>query len=617
MPCPDGPILLPSGVYGFPEGCPNNPYHMGWYVALLNRLLRRMGSGQCISMINWDSEGNGPIGADCTTFQFLYALRQFGQEADLLPGPGGTPWLLCENGAAGAAVGPPDPKSPCAWWRGVSLSLNPKWAPLTAASGLQGKTFGALAEYVPTPEFYWFSGEDMGNGPVGEPSSKPGVCPATGHNGLLKSLVDLGFLGCPQSAPDKVGFDGNCGCRQTVYEYAAAQQDPAGTLLRLLGPIYQKYTQGKGAIMPTFSIEHLGLPGDMLNFGLCVNSQNFAEGLAAAPKAGLGTCATDPAACDTACATTDKCPVRCGVANFFGNWALADFAAFLAQFAAAYGPNIANAQGTVRLCVYDVGFLPATWFQEVGVPGFTGLPALPNGVAPIVAPTPQQLNQSAAFQGVVDWMTACPAAPGNPGGPPRHLYLCGPDSQAVPTKWQLSTVPNVGNPSPAGMQCFDCTKGCAYAGPGAPGGIWADSRFYQTYPMCEASTKGSAATCGAAASGSSAGAGGGSCNAAAGVGLAGACGSSACPGPAPAPGPAPGPSPTPGPGPGPSPPPAGSSRNISQSSSQVHTSDKGTLSPGAVAGIVVACVVVVVVVIAAVTLTTLPRKIGPTYRRAP
>lgn len=511
--CPYKPVQLPDGTVGWPEGCPNNPSHMGWYVALINRILRRMGSKQRISMMNWDKEGNGPIGYQCTAFQFLYGLREFGSADDVHPL--GEPWLLFQNGGPDVTVDP-DPTQACADW--AQFPINQGARKPSIAGGV--KTYGDMAKLVAAPEFYWFNGEDMGNGPPQTPSvpasgTGSGLIPATGRGGMLETLVQAGFLGCPQSASDKVGFDGNCGCRSTPYEYATLTSDPAKTITGddMLGPVYQRYTRDSPGIMPTFSIEHLGTTDDMLNFGLCINSQNFASYMATPD--GIGSGGTKY---DTLCAANSKCAPRCGVANFFGNWTLTQFSDFLKLFVQKYGRNIADpATGKVRLCVYDMGFVPAAWMQAAGVPNsdgsqFTGLPMLDTPGTPPPWPTVDELN--AQDNGIIDWLTECPVAPGKLG-PPLQQYACGTNEgvdasgHGLPPLWTKTTPAKkgdpqpLGNPSPATLQCFDCqtkTKKCSFVASGDVGGLGNDTRYYQTEALClEAQSKG---TCGNTGSGS-------------------------------------------------------------------------------------------------------------------
>ena len=115
-----------AAVPQFPNGCPGNMSRLGWYIAFVNAKLRQRGSLQRVSMMNWDAEGNGPTGLQCATFQFLYALRQFGVVDDINPAivqqlqtPLNTTelvaskWRLYQNGSAGLmdAAGTADPET--------------------------------------------------------------------------------------------------------------------------------------------------------------------------------------------------------------------------------------------------------------------------------------------------------------------------------------------------------------------------------------------------------------------------------------------------------------------------------------------------------------------------
>ena len=487
--CPDQ-ATGPDGSW--PAGCPNNPAHMAWYVALINLLLRRMGSKQQIDMVNWDKEDNGPIGYQCTAFQFLYAMRQFGTKEDVKPL--GRKWLLFENSGPEPAPKPAgNPAQACGDWMNTNLNLIPEWDAVEESATLTN--FGDMAAFVAAPEFYWFNGEDMGNNPPGTaakttPARLPGDQDlVTGLGGMLQSLVEDGYVGCPQSESAKVGFDANCGCRGTPYEYAATTDDPAMTLLSLLEPVYQQYTYPN--VMPTFSIEHLGPSDTMLQFGLCVNSQNFANFLADNIGAGKA---------DTLCAANTKCTARCGVANFFGNWQQKDFFDFLRKFFVNYGCRIQTedvdnpGQSVARLCVYDMGFLPTAWITGSKTdPTFTGKPNLVPANSPPPVTTADSLNLDDT--GIVDWLTQCPAWPGDPCNKvPRTLYMCAsvsdPAYAPLPSHWEI-TQDSPGNPSPATLQCYNCGEGCVYEG-GVVGGLGFNNQYQQTPEMCSDSKS----TCG-------------------------------------------------------------------------------------------------------------------------
>lgn len=468
------PYKLLPGMATWPQGCPNNMYHLGWYTALLNYYIRRI-KGQStpvISMMNWDAEDNGPDGQACSIFQFLYAIREFGTLADVLPNGG--PWMLlqhCGAGAAAAALKATNQNQPCYDWRAVDINLNPKWPRVTSI-----KTFGDMAQFVPSPEYYWFQGQDMGAAGPQTPSTA-----TTGRGGMLRTLLDAGYLGCPQSESAKPGFDGNCGCRATVYDTYAYVDDGGEKLISdVFGGLYTAANTAGTA--PTFSIEHLGDAGSMLDFGRCINSQNFSRTLANPPAAG-----------DTLCAADTKCTARCGVANFFGNWSETCFQQFLYTFINTYGSVLADpVTKQVTVLVYDVGFVPSDWFQSP----HSFAPGLGSGSTETY-PTVAQLNATPGIQGVVDWLAACPQA----SKTALARYAC-PSTEPGPAGpyWKHSSSAS-GNPVPAGMQCYDCKAKCGFA-PNVVGGIGANNRYYPTQGMCATSP------CGSGGGGSSGGGGG-------------------------------------------------------------------------------------------------------------
>jgi hypothetical protein len=311
---------------------------------------------QRISMMNWDAENNGPTGATCATFQFLYALRQFGVSEDVHPPTGTdrtpTQWTLFQNGKGGLrSAGGYDVKQPCGYWSQTPIDVGATQASKNTTAGVS--TYGEMAVFQAAPEYYWFDkGEDTGNNSSKQTSPTPAVPGA--NNGLEPYLTAAGYVGCWQSSPDKAEADYKCGCRRTVYE-TYAHVDNGGTRLidEALAPIYDEYAvTGKDGVMtetPTFSIEHLGTQNSADDFGYCVNSSNFCKG------ENGNACTLDP-----------KCMMRCGVANFFGNFTEDCFVQFLNSFSNTYKPP--------SLLVYDAGFIPASWIQEYD-PSFTGEPA--------------------------------------------------------------------------------------------------------------------------------------------------------------------------------------------------------------------------------------------------
>lgn len=515
-PCPSAPLGTVTGA-AYPEGCPNNAYHMGWYAALLNNLLFRMGSKQRVSMMNWDAEYNGPVGSSCSIFQFLSAVRAFSNPHDpLTPGTGTDPtaekkWLMFQNGGPG--ISKPDPTEACGDWANVKINALSNWHPVSRSGA--PTTLGDIAEYVPAPEFYWFNGEDMGSTGPQTPNSTPGECPVTGRNGMLQSLVERGFVGCPQSSSQKLGFDGNCGCRETVYD---AYKGNVSDLLKLLQPLYTKYLGNGRAVgsAPTFSIEHLGNADNMVNFGLCINSINFA-----APYADAGA--------DLGCAINSKCAIRCGVANFFGNWGEKDFANYLATFLTNNGKYLADTKAGIpaRISVYDVGFVPSdwmptsqtletttypfkTWYKDfMSTPaGPTFQPALlpPPSMSAVtvqIPPSVDYLNYKSSQAGTVYYMDPCPtrydstarATDGIKLSIPLTTYKCGStETTFAYGPGDIGTYDAVGQKTPAGkitsaqvvpasLQCYDKSSGCSWTA-GITGGIAADTRYFPSPAFC-------------------------------------------------------------------------------------------------------------------------------------
>ena len=294
-----------------PPGCPANMSKLGWYVALINAKLADKGSAQRITMMNWDAEGNGPTGMQCSIFQFMWSILKYSRTDDIKPSKYGK-WILYMNGktSLGDADATTDAyKTPCGYWDKV----------------LGGK-LDQLVTFKASPEYYWLEGgEDMGN-----VKDQP-------NHGLLDILAKAGYIGCVESAPGKPNYDDKCGCRNTVYETYGHVNDGGIALLNLLDSTYRKYIK---ASTPTFSIEHLGPTDHTMKFGNCVNTQNFCKKEITEGE-------------NWYCGNNSKCIVRCGVANFFGNWTELCFKSFLDNFATRYSID--------SIMVYDAGFVPISW----------------------------------------------------------------------------------------------------------------------------------------------------------------------------------------------------------------------------------------------------------------
>jgi len=350
--CPYRPVGEPTPEW--PAGCPGNMGRLAWYCALINAKLRARGAKQRVNMMNWDAEGNGPVGLQCSLYQFLWGIAKYGGASSDNVKPRGAKWLLFQNGSYGLTPGSatyhPD-DTPCGNWAG---------APVPGSATLK---MGDIGAFQAAPEYYWFNGEDMGSA---------GAVPC---GGMLDELLAMGYVGCPQSAPGKPRYDQDCGCRDTVYETYGHVNDGGAALLDLLTPLYTRINGGPNGTTiadttPTFSIEHLGPTNSPLEFGRCINASNFCSQMAGTPG--------QP---NWACQSNDKCIVRCGVANFFGNWTEACFKTFLDAFAKRFRAK--------NIMVYDSGFIPPSW--------------LPASANPVAATTPQLQC------GDLKYPTSCPS----------------------------------------------------------------------------------------------------------------------------------------------------------------------------------------------------------------
>jgi hypothetical protein len=316
----------------WPSGCPGNMGRLAWYVCLINWRLMQRKISQRITMMNWDAEGNGPVGLACSIYQFMFGIDMFKTSKTVVDtvNPKYKKWILYQNGASGLNSSiltyKPD-QTPCGNWADVNLPLS------------TNVKIGSVAMFQAAPEYYWFNGEDMGS--VGGATPPP-------FGGMLPDLAKDGYVGCPQSAPGKPNYDKSCGCRDTVYQRYSKVDEGGAALLARLAPLYDTLNGGTRNLIatttPTFSIEHLGHSQNASQFDLCINSRNFCSQLGSATDGNY------------ACMADAKCIVRCGVANFFGNWTQACFKQFLDLFAKRYGVK--------SIMIYDGGFVSERWLAE-------------------------------------------------------------------------------------------------------------------------------------------------------------------------------------------------------------------------------------------------------------
>ena len=432
-----------------PPGCPNNLGKVGWYCALINAKLRAMGSAQIVSMMNWDAEGNGPDGLQCSIFQFLYGLRQYGTVEDVSPeiAQGGqrvaVPWILYQNGSSGMAASADTPSDtiPCGNWAAVDINL--VGDPVDPSSAIT--TYGDMAVFQAAPEYYWFGGEDMGGVADG---GKPG-------EGMLQSLVDAGYFGCPQSGVMKTGYDSNCGCRNTVYETYGHLTDGGIALVDLLCELYGQTAANIPDSTPAFSIEHLGGYDNPINFSTCINAQNFCANM------------NSDSSTMTLCGNNAKCTPRCGVANFFGGWTEECFKQFLDYFAVKYGAK--------SLMVYDAGFIPTAWVDTVDTtPG--GIITTPN-ISGCAAATPMTSSAFIADQWARYGVSVTDPCPLTLAAATR--YVCG-DSSAQ--AYKVSPDPTTGLIIPQNLRCYTCSGvgTCAFL----PGDAGTSSHNFQQAKVC-------------------------------------------------------------------------------------------------------------------------------------
>jgi hypothetical protein len=342
--CPDKPPGTGgAGTGGWGPGCPGNASRAAWYMCEVNAYLKQLSASASppvspprqITMLNYDSEGNGADGAACTAFQFLWAVNQFSNDLKALAASD-QKLSFYLNGSTGMTANVANDAA-CRQWRQVPIPGAPA-----------GATFGSVADFRAAPEFYWMD-----------------VTTQTGASCTNVTYSDLGGPGtqlipawrdpaglnlqynCAQSSINEPAtYDANCGCRKTVYEAYGSQGDAQG-LLTALTPFYDSVKANIPFVTPAFSLEHLGAPDNSLNFGECLNSINFCPNTA-------DTLVDRKPNANYACMVDDKCTARCGVMNCMGSFKdEACFGLFLNLFAAKYGAK--------SIMIYEAGFIPPTW----------------------------------------------------------------------------------------------------------------------------------------------------------------------------------------------------------------------------------------------------------------
>ena len=326
-----------------------------------SKYTRKKGLG--ISGIVWDSEDFGPDPDTCAQVRILQSLERY--YADLWSS-GYSGVSAMSRSYSGFYIGNAG---------GASLSKDSVIGDTTKGCGqwwLKGKytekAYTVPGLPFPQPELYWISNgsdgaEDMGNSavyvPSGSSTPSPGIAGA--NPGFAPAILDMGFVGCPQSSPNNSTndnpFNYQCGCRQSVYEWGRDKTSTesqtsndigADDFSKLLTPIQMNYVSDTS--FPLFSIERLGPANSTTAFSTCATTSNFDKSL-------IGADVTNSDA-GVACAENTLCIAKCGVANFFGGWSKSCFKRMMQRFGEAW---LAKFKTYPRGGVYEASFLPPSW----------------------------------------------------------------------------------------------------------------------------------------------------------------------------------------------------------------------------------------------------------------
>lgn len=344
-------VGIPGEPDDWPTGCPANVSRAAWYVCLVNALLQQSGSAQRITAMVWDTEGNGPVGIDCTIAQFMLAVDKFSYWPGMKPALDryGGKWLVQMNGGFtldNSVVSYQPQKTACGYFQTVPLS------PQAQAISPSYKTLNDIVNIRAAGEQYWYNGQDLGGA----------ACMPMDRGNIAPTIASWGLAPCIQSAPGKPGYDYECGCRETVYSLYGAADDGGTGIMDVLHPLWDFIQTTLPTTTPTFSIEHLGSTTDPSQFDECINSQNFCGFMGGEKKTSNWQCMADA-----------SCTKRCGTMNAFGTFTELCFKQFLDNFVKKYKAT--------SVMVYDMGFVPNAWMQALKgtpVPGSTKTYVPPN-----------------------------------------------------------------------------------------------------------------------------------------------------------------------------------------------------------------------------------------------
>ena len=423
-----------SPAANWPVGCPANMSRLAWFMMLTNRLIAQRGTSmKKVSFIVFDNEyENPPDGWACILYGFVASMVQFGATADDLL-PSGKKWVVFINRSAAQND---------SLFTGTQTNLNCSnfWDLQTGVAQL---TFRDVLDVHAAGEQYWMQ-PLAGTTPLGDIGNDA----TQHHGGVAPWLSDL-YPGCTQSAGDKPGANYLCGCRNTIYQTLSGPEpdNPAKLLGNCaIGPIYDfidtaaPYNQG----CPTFSIEQLGPATSAIEFASpgCLGTLNYC-GMTGG-----------------ACLANSDCASKCGVANIFGNWTLANFGTFLDMFARKY--RIAGNPKAPGIMIYDAAFLPLQWMQEViSTDEYANI---------MVVQTAATKGTCASPSPEAGESTCSAAIETNPGfftGSGSNLPYCGPCPAPVPATSIGLDCPAPTLPVPVGPR-QDCLCDCPCFPPACP-----------------------------------------------------------------------------------------------------------------------------------------------------